>query len=286
MIIIYGQFWGEAQVSSLFSEAITRLESGSARFSIGLEQTENGQIGHLHFTYPQRHNIIDLQGWQSLPNALNTLADSADMRLIILRGTGGRAFVAGADIAQFDEVFSGDSAKQYENATIAAFDALAACPVPTLAAIEGFCLGGGLAIATCCDLRLARDDSVFGVPAAKLGLAYPPNATLRLTELIGRSAANEILFTAQQFDAQKADALGLVNQLARAADFEAMLYKWATEIIANAPLSLQAAKFIMNNPQAKSAQVNKHLAACLQSEDYKEGRHAFAEKRKPIFHGQ
>ena len=273
-------------MSNYFSDAVRVLPSGNARFAIGLEAIANGQIGHLHFTYPERHNIIDLQGWQSLPDALAKLLAADDLRLIILRGTGGRAFVAGADIAQFDSAFAGDAAQQYEHATSTAFAALAACHVPTLAAIEGFCLGGGLGLAAACDLRLARDDSVFSVPAAKLGLAYPPNATLRLLELVGRGAANEILFTAQQFDAQKALAMGLVNQLARAADFAAMLHNWVAQITANAPLSLQAAKFIMDNPQAKPALVNKYLAKCLQSSDYKEGRRAFAEKRKPIFRGQ
>ncbi len=273
-------------MTGFFSDSITPLKSDSQRIAIGIEKYETAQIGHMLFTYPEKHNVIDLEGWQAIPKALATLLDAGDTRLIVLRGADGDAFVAGADISQFEEAFSGASGVHYDAATINAFEAIGACPVPTLAAIEGFCIGGGLGIALHCDLRLAREDSTFGVPAARLGLAYPPNATLRLVEIVGRAAANEILFTAHRFDAQTALKIGLLNRLTGMADFETSLTEWVAQIAANAPLSLQAAKFIMDNPQAAASKINKHLAACLQSEDYEEGRTAFMKKRKPKFFGK
>lgn len=270
-------------MTSPLPDHVTPLDSASPRIAIGIETRDNGLIGHMRFTYPERHNIIDLAGWQAIPAALQSLVDAGDVRLIVLRGTGGQAFVAGADISQFETAFSGETAVHYDAATMQAFDAIAHCKVPTLAAIEGFCIGGGLAIATSCDLRLAREDSSFGVPAGRLGLAYPPNATLRLVDIVGRSAANEILFTADLMTCARAASIQLVNRQASAKNFEAELTAWVDEIAANAPLSLQTAKYIMNNPQAED--IDKRLAACINSDDYEEGRSAFMQKRRPRFSG-
>ncbi|MBL6787620.1 MAG: enoyl-CoA hydratase/isomerase family protein [PS1 clade bacterium] len=236
--------------------------------------------------YPERHNVIDLEGWLALPDLIARLARLPDMRLIVMRGAGGRAFVAGADIAQFDEKYSGPHGSHYDTATIDAFDAVAACPIPTFAAIEGYCIGGGLGLALACDLRLARDDSSFAIPAARLGLAYPPNATDRLRATVGPSHAKDILFTARRLDASQALAMGLVNYVTSTADFDTELAHHVATICTNAPLTLKAAKAVIErHPDTDQAEIDQKIAACFASADYEEGRTAFMQKRPPEFSG-
>ena len=272
--------------AALLPENCEALDSGAKRLLAGIVHTEFGSIGHLRFNLPEKHNVIDLEGWQAISMVMQKLAASDNMRLIVLRGVGGKAFVAGADIAQFDEVLNGKEGSDFDRATISAFDAIADCPVPTLAAIEGYCIGGGLGIAAACDLRLSREDGKFGVPAGKLGLAYPANATRQLARVVGPSQAKRILFTAAPVDATTAYDMGLVHEVSTGADFEAMLATWVDRISANAPMSLQASKFILDNRAADSAEIKKRLADCLASADYEEGRTAFMQKRKPVFTGK
>jgi len=278
-------------MSDLLPPNTQNLDSGAARLVAGLESTANGLIGHVRFNLPEKHNVIDLEGWQAIQPLMQRLAATPDIRVIILRGVGGRAFVAGADIAQFEQVLSGPpdengEGTDFDRATIAAFDAIADCPIPTLAAIEGYCIGGGLGIAAACDLRLARSDSRFGIPAGKLGLAYPANATHQLARLVGVSEAKRIIFTAAKLDVPDALNNGLISLAANATDFDATLAMLVAQISANAPMSLQASKFVLDNPQAEAGAVKKRLADCLASADYEEGRRAFMEKRKPEFKGR
>ena len=261
-------------------------DSGAARLVAGVEQTENGIIGHLRFNLPEKHNVIDLEGWQAIAPLMARFAEVDNICLIVLRGLGGFAFVAGADISQFDEVLAGPDGTDFDKATISAFDAIADCPIPTLAAIEGYCIGGGLGIAAACDLRVTRDDGRFGVPAGKLGLAYPANATAQLARAVGAPQAKRILFTAAPVSAQTAYDMGLVQAVSAAAEFDTMLAEWVAQISANAPMSLQTSKFILDNPDATPAEVKKRLADCLASADYTEGRTAFMQKRKPVFKGK
>lgn len=262
------------------------MESGAARLLAGTQQTETGIIGHLRFNLPEKHNVIDLEGWQAIAPLMQKFAGIDDIRLIVLRGVGGKAFVAGADIAQFEQVLSGPDGTDFDRATISAFDAIADCPIPTLAAIEGYCIGGGLGIAAACDLRLARADSRFGIPAGKLGLAYPANATHQLARLVGVSEAKRIIFTAANLDVETALRICLISEAAAAEEFEARLAALSGQIAGNAPMSLQATKFVLDHPEAAASSVKKRLADCLASDDYEEGRRAFMEKRKPHFKGR
>jgi enoyl-CoA hydratase/carnithine racemase len=271
---------------SLLPDGTKQIDTRALRLVAGVQQTENGAIGHLRFNFPKKHNVIDLEGWQAIATVMTELAAIDNMRLIILRGIGGRAFVAGADISQFDEVLNGVEGSDFDRATIGAFDAVADCPIPTLAAIEGYCIGGGLGLAAACDLRLAREDASFGVPAGKLGLAYPANATRQLARAIGPAQAKRILFTAAPISAADAYDIGLVQAVSNGDIFDKMLAEWVAQISANAPMSLQSSKFILDNPQADNEVIKKRLADCLASADYKEGRTAFMEKRKPVFKGQ
>lgn len=243
------------------------------------------KYGEITFTYQERHNILDLEAWQALPDIMAQMANTEDMRLLILRGAGESAFVAGADITQFDTAFAGAAATEYEQATADAFSAIAACPIPTLAAIQGYCIGGGLAIAAACDLRLAQEGSTFSIPAARLGLAYPPNATLQLKEIVGAAQAKHILFTAARFDCAAAQAMGLLTATTSPENFEETLATFITQITSNAPLTLQTAKYILDTPNPSPTEIKKRVAFCLNSDDYKEGRNAFKEKRTPQFKG-
>ncbi len=277
---------------SIFSKAKARnmktqiVETHAARLKAHIEETDFGQLGHICFAYPERLNAVDLEGWQALPALLDKLQQYDDLRLIVLSGAGGKAFVAGADISQFEEAFSGPASGQYDRATIEGFDAIANCPVPTLAAIEGHCIGGGLGIALSCDVRLARDDSQFGIPAGRLGLAYPANATARLVNTVGAAYAKEIIFTARKFNCHEAMRMGLINQVSTAENFAESRDALIKQICANAPMSLRTSKFIIENRQASPEDVSQRLADCLESADYAEGRQAFMAKRTPVFTGK
>lgn len=265
---------------------LTEIDTHASRLKAHIETTQYGAIGHLCFAYPERMNAVDLEAWQALPELFKSLQKTPDLRLIVLSGAGGQAFVAGADISQFEEAFSGPEGSQYDKATIDGFDAIAQCAVPTLAVIEGHCIGGGLGIALSCDIRIARDDSLFGIPAGRLGLAYPANATHRLIATVGSSFAKEIIFTARKFNCSEALAMGLINRASPKADFSALRDEMMAQICANAPMSLQTSKFIIENPQAAHKDVAQRLSECLDSEDYAEGRRAFMDKRVPHFTGK
>ena len=259
------------------------IATGAAR----LRAEISSHLACVTISYPKRHNIIDLEGWLAFPDLMARLADNPDVRLIVLRGAGGKAFVAGADIAQFAEKFSGPNSSEYDAATVNAFNAVTQCPVPTLAAIEGYCIGGGLGLALACDLRLARDDANFAIPAARLGLAYPASATERLRDTVGPSRAKDILFTARKLNAHEALAIGLVDYVAPASDFETELVRRVASICANAPLTLRAAKAVLERrPDTDQAELDRKIASCFASADYEEGRLAFMEKRTPEFKGK
>jgi enoyl-CoA hydratase len=267
------------------------LDSGAARLQAGYskisaEDARSSLVGHIVFACPERHNVLDLQAWQALPAVVEQLSGMADMRLIILRGAGDKAFVAGADIAQFEDAFNGPEGSRYDAATEHGFEALAQCAVPTLAAIQGYCIGGGMGLALACDIRLAGSDSQFAIPAARLGLGYPANATRRLAAIVGTARARDILFTARRFNAAEALEMGAIHYCVATDRFEAELSALQAQIAANAPKTLQTAKFILENPDAPEQDIRQRLADCLSSADYAEGRKAFMEKRAPVFRGK
>jgi enoyl-CoA hydratase len=252
---------------------------------------ENG-VGWIVFNNPARHNAVSLEMWESLTLVLNAYAADPDVRVIILRGEGEKAFVAGADISQFKEKRSSPEAVQHYNATAdEAGETLRNSPKPTVAMIRGYCIGGGTGIAVNCDIRIAAEDAKFGVPAAKLGLGYRFSGIKRLTDVVGPSFAAEIFYTGRQFNARDALEMGLINRLVPVAELETYTRDLANTIVNNAPLTIASVKRALleggKDPGQRDLELcQKMVDACYASEDYKEGQTAFMEKRKPVFRGR
>jgi enoyl-CoA hydratase len=253
---------------------------------------KEGSIGWIIFNNPARHNAVSLDMWQSLTLVLKAYERDPDVRAIILKGEGEKAFVAGADISQFKEKRSSPEAVQYYNTTAdEAGEVLRSSPKPTIAMIRGYCIGGGTGIAVSCDVRIAADDARFGVPAAKLGLGYRFAGIKRLADIVGPSFAAEIFYTGRQFDAQEALQMGLINRLVPAAELEESTRSFANTIANNAPLTIASVKRALleygKDPASRDLDLcQKMVDDCYASEDYKEGQTAFMEKRKPVFKGR
>jgi enoyl-CoA hydratase/carnithine racemase len=213
------------------------------------------------------------------------------VRILILSGAGGKAFVSGADISKFESERSGREAVQHYNSTTArAYGKMHAFPKPTIAEITGVCVGGGTALAVCCDLRIAGETSRFGIPAAKLGLGYGYPGLKRLIDVVGPSFAKELFFTGRLFDAEEARTMGLVNRVMPDADVAAYVADYARTIAENAPLTVMSVKAIVAEAQKDPAErdlakCQAMVDRCFDSQDYIEGRRAFMEKRKPRFVG-
>ena len=253
---------------------------------------KEGHIGWIVFNQPEKHNAVSMEMWQSVPMALDAYAKDPDVRVVILKGAGEKAFVSGADISQFKEKRSSPEAVRIYNETSdKASEAIRNFPKPTIAMIRGYCIGGGAATATNCDIRIAADDAKFGVPAAKLGLGYRYPGVKRLTDLVGPQFTAEIFFTARQFAAQEALQMNLVNRVVPVAQLESTVREVADAIGRNAPLTIAAIKrslieYAKSDDQRDLAVCDEMVNDCFASEDYKEGQTAFMEKRKPVFKGR
>ena len=267
--------------------------TAAAQYASGkmLAEAQDG-VGRITFNQPEKRNAMSVEMWDGLTAILGAWATDPAIRVVVLTGAGDKAFVSGADISQFEKSRSNaDAQKEYDKLTSAGRRQLAAFPKPVIARIQGFCLGGGLGIAMQADLRIASDTSAFGIPAAKLGIAYGFDMVSRLISLVGQAHARMLLFTGERIDAAEAGRIGLVNQVVPQAGLDAAVGKLAHTIANNAPLSIKGMKYILAQTQADPASrdmtgVLAAIGACFDSADYTEGRTAFMEKRKPVFTGK
>lgn len=252
---------------------------------------KDGRIGYVIFNNPERHNAVSLDMWAAAGKMLDDFQDDNSIRVVVVTGAGGKAFVSGADISRFEKERSNEEAVARYSATVAkTYAAFQDFPKPTIAMIRGYCLGGGVGLAICCDIRICTEESKFAVPAAKLGLGYGYSELKRLVDVVGPSFAMEIFYTARQFSAAEALAMGLVNRVVPDGDLESYVKTYADAIAENAPLTIRAVKAtiseIMKDESKRDMKRSQTLVeACFKSRDYEEGRKAFMEKRKPVFTG-
>jgi len=255
-----------------------------------LIEKKDGAIGWMVFNNPERRNAVSLDMWQAIPALLENFEKDPQIRVVVLAGAGDKAFVAGADISQFEKQRSSEAdVRRYEEIGEAAQARLQNFDKPTIAMIRGYCLGAGVNIANVCDLRIAADDARFGIPAGKMGLGYRASSMKNLVDTVGAPFAREIMLTARQFTAAEALHMGLVHKVLPVEDLEKAVRGYADTIAGNAPLTLRAAKRTIREVSKRDydAELCKTwVRECFESEDYVEGRRAFMEKRKPQFRGR
>lgn len=254
--------------------AIRPIDTGTDK----LVATVDGAVGRIVLNNPERHNAISGAMFAGFGDAADAFAAMPEVRVVVVEGAGDRAFASGADIGGLDEKASRPSG----------LPALAALDIPVVAAIRGYCIGGGLMTALYADIRIASDDAVFGIPAAKLGVGYPYEAASMLVDTVGESRAKEILLLGDRYDASQALGFGLVQRVVGTDELAATIDAVTATLAANAPLSMAASKASIAAATGKLDQSSAQaaIAATWGSEDFAEGRAAFGEKRPPRFVGR
>jgi len=256
-----------------------------------LQNVSDG-VGIITFNNPDKRNAMSLEMWEGLGHALTSLRDDPNVRVVILVGAGDKAFVSGADISQFEKTrHNAAASEEYSKRSEAQRALLASYPKPTIACIRGFCLGGGMQVAMLTDIRIASDNSQFGIPAAKLGIAYGYDGLKHLVSLVGPSWARLIMYTGMRIDAGEALRIGLVDRVLPDGELWGATMDIARTISGNAPLAIKAAKItiaeVLKDESKRDMDAIKKIGmACMDSEDFREGRTAFMEKRKPQFRGK
>ncbi len=252
-----------------------------------LAQQDN-EIGWITFNQPERLNAVRRDMWDALPEAVASLL-KAGVRVLVLTGAGDRAFISGADIAEFDvQRCNAATNRSFTASVTAATQSLLHAPVPTIAMIRGFCIGGGIVISSACDIRICADDARFGVPAGRLGLGFELDNFVRLQSLVGCGVALEMLATARHYTATEAASVGYVNSVVSVAKLESAVREMATTILATAPLTFAAAKLASRaalDPSLRDA-AQQAIDRCFDSADFTEGRAAFHARRAPVFKGK
>jgi enoyl-CoA hydratase len=256
-----------------------------------LQSSADG-VGIITFNNPEKRNAMSLDMWEGVGNALVELRDDPAVRVVILRGAGDKAFVSGADISQFEKNrHNAEASEEYSRRSAAQRALLADFPKPIIASIRGFCLGGGMQVAMSADIRIAAEDSQFGIPAARLGIAYGFDGLKNLVSLVGPSWARLLMFTGMRIHSSEAVRIGLVDRVVPDAQLSEATMEIARTISNNAPLAIKAAKItiaqVLKDPADRDMGAIKQIGLdCMDSEDFREGRRAFMEKRKPQFNGR
>ena len=270
------------------------LESvGTTAYANGrMLAARDGGIGLITFNQPEKRNAMSIEMWLGLDEILRGFEADDTISVVVMQGAGDKAFVSGADISQFEKNRNNaDAQKEYDRITSVGRDRFHAFPKPVIAKIRGFCLGGGLAIAMAADLRIASTDSQFGIPAARLSVAYAPDSVRKLIDLVGPSHARMILYTGRRINAAEAERIGLINHCVAIEDLDKTVMDIARTISENAPLSVRASKLTINEMLKDESQRNMKAIKdigeiCFNSADFREGRTAFMEKRTPRFVGR
>jgi enoyl-CoA hydratase/carnithine racemase len=250
-----------------------------------------GRVGIMTFNNPEKHNAVSFEMWEAAERILDSFESDPEVRVVVLTGAGGKAFVSGADISKFESERASEEAVQRYNAMVEkVYGRIYRFPKPTIAMIRGYCIGGGLNLAICCDMRYATEGSRFALPAAKLGLGYGYKGLRRYIETIGPVATKEIFFTARQVNAAEALRWNMVNAVIADDALETTVMGVANTIADNAPLTIATIKhstveILKDQAEHDVAACDAMVAACFASNDYREGRKAFMEKRKPQFTG-
>jgi len=257
---------------------------------LGVEK--RGAVGWIVFDQPAKRNAINGEMWRGIPAAMQRFDADPGVRCVAFRGAGTEAFSAGADISEFERIRAQKAAvAEYDGLLDQVLHAIQDSRKPSVAMIHGFCMGGGLEVALACDLRYCGRSAQFGIPAAKLGLAYNVEGHKRLLETVGHARAREIMFLGRRYAADEALQMGLVNAVYPDGDLEAEVEKIISTLTGNAPLAIANSKTIIEEyVKAEGAPDHEAMQAaierCAKSQDYQEGRRAFMEKRKPAFKGE
>jgi len=253
---------------------------------------KRGAVGWIVFNQPAKLNAINDAMWRGIPEAMQRFDHDSEVRCVAFRGTGTQAFAAGADISEFEKNRSERGAvAQYDDLLDRVLHSIQGSPKPTVAMIHGFCLGGGVEIALACDLRYCGASAKFGIPAAKLGLAYNVEGHKRLMETVGHARAREIMLLGRRYNADEAFAMGLVQRVLPDAELERYVDEVIQTLCQNAPLSIANSKtileeFVKSSGSPDAERMRAAIERCAKSTDYAEGRRAFMEKRKPRFTGK
>lgn len=252
----------------------------------------DGAVASIVFSNPKKLNAVTYDMWGALPAAVAALDKDPQIRAIVITGDGDKAFISGADISQFEKLRgAADTQAEYNKAVERAYLASMQCSKPVIAKIRGICIGGGLGLAAACDVRIAAEDTVFRMPAARLGLGYSATGVRRFMNVIGAANTADIFLSARKFNAAQALQMGFVSQVFAVDEFEREAAAYCRMVSENAPLTVAAAKFAiqqwLKDPAERDlATATRMVEACFASIDHKEGRTAFMEKRTPKFIGR
>lgn len=283
----------KAQITELESPMLDISKSNDKSYADGkiLQRVGDG-VGVVTFNNPEKRNAMSLEMWEGFGQALIELRENPQVRVVIMTGAGDKAFVSGADISQFEKSrHNAEASEEYSRKSAAQRALLADYPKPTIACIRGYCLGGGMQVAMLADIRIAAEDGQFGIPAAKLGIAYGYDGLRNLISLVGPSWARLIMYTGMRIDSKEALRIGLVDRVIPTEELLGATMELATTISTNAPLAIKAAKItiaqVLEDPADRDMDAIRQIGIdCMNSEDFREGRQAFMEKRKPQFKGR